>query len=249
LFIYLYIYIYILVPFIVNIWTFCLQVIEINPPRYHSPIAIFDAIFSSCSGILISIIFFSEPTITAYISEKYRSKREIYYNEKEKNESIKHEKYNDDIYSKQLPLTNTYSNTIVSNDSYQLPQPQQKQKINNNNDNPLHHSIPIVQINSIDDKNNNNIEKDDDSRSQDTIVPPPPIFQSPSLSSPSQPSSPHLSYYHTTVHSKKNSHDNNNNTYHSTNNNSTDSIPMTERNQITNTAKWILHQLKSETPL
>ncbi|KAI9299431.1 hypothetical protein BJ944DRAFT_235717, partial [Cunninghamella echinulata] len=40
---------YALVPFIVNIWTFCLQVIEINPPRYHSPIAIFDAIFSSCS--------------------------------------------------------------------------------------------------------------------------------------------------------------------------------------------------------
>ncbi|ORZ11110.1 hypothetical protein BCR42DRAFT_421588 [Absidia repens] len=64
---------YSLVPFIVNVWSFIVQFVEFCPNHSNYPISCIDAALSSCSGIFVSVIFFSEPTITSFISERWRN--------------------------------------------------------------------------------------------------------------------------------------------------------------------------------
>ncbi|CAO3630181.1 unnamed protein product [Cunninghamella blakesleeana] len=248
---------YALVPFIVNIWSFCLQVIEINPPRFHSPLAVFDAIFSSSSGIFIFAIFFSEPTITSYISERYKARR------------MKRNKPNDDLYSIQSPLTSNHhscqngSSTIVSKESLHEDHHHQHHH-QHHQQHHQHHQLkyPPLVMNKTHQYSD---PMEYDSYSQDTIVHP-TMDSSPSLlkysSTPPSPSSslPHHQHdilpftlqppdLENNIKYKSKPIDNYNTivTYNHPHRNN--NIPMTERDQITDTAKWILQKLKSDSPL
>ncbi|CAO3589427.1 unnamed protein product [Absidia cylindrospora] len=63
---------YSLVPILVNIWSFIVQFVSYFPSHYNYPISCIDAVLSSCCGIFVAIIFFSEPTITSFISQQWR---------------------------------------------------------------------------------------------------------------------------------------------------------------------------------
>ncbi|KAI8336542.1 hypothetical protein BC941DRAFT_427409 [Chlamydoabsidia padenii] len=62
---------YTLVPFFVNVWSFIMQFTEFHRHQSNYPIAYIDAILSCCSGIFVSVIFFSEPTIINFITKKW----------------------------------------------------------------------------------------------------------------------------------------------------------------------------------
>ncbi|SAM01512.1 hypothetical protein [Absidia glauca] len=61
---------YTLVPFIVNIWSFIMQFTEFHAYEYNYPLVFIDAFLSSCCGILVSAIFFSEPTVITFLMGK-----------------------------------------------------------------------------------------------------------------------------------------------------------------------------------
>jgi len=71
------------VPFISNIWGFIFQIYLVNPhngvPSFGFSLA--DAIFKCLQGFFVSIIFFSDPAMTHYISEQWGLCKEKYVNE------------------------------------------------------------------------------------------------------------------------------------------------------------------------
>ncbi|KAF1804003.1 hypothetical protein FB192DRAFT_1470540, partial [Mucor lusitanicus] len=74
---------YPLVPFISNIWGFIFQIYLINPhngvPNFSFSLA--DAVFKCLQGFFVSIVFFSDPAMTHYISEQWGCFKEKYVEE------------------------------------------------------------------------------------------------------------------------------------------------------------------------
>ncbi|KAL9540746.1 hypothetical protein MBANPS3_009513 [Mucor bainieri] len=71
------------VPFISNIWGFIFQIYLINPhngiPSFSFSLA--DAVFKCLQGFFVSVVFFSDPAMTHYISEQWGLCKEKYIDE------------------------------------------------------------------------------------------------------------------------------------------------------------------------
>ncbi|KAI9471360.1 hypothetical protein BDB00DRAFT_943713 [Zychaea mexicana] len=73
---------YPLIPFIANIWGFIAQLLVFRNNRKSSyELAMFGTVFSCLEGVYITIVFFTDPTVTHILSEEYKKRYQYYVNE------------------------------------------------------------------------------------------------------------------------------------------------------------------------
>ncbi|KAI8078695.1 uncharacterized protein BX664DRAFT_369152 [Halteromyces radiatus] len=74
--------IYPLIPLVVNIWGFGIQMkitIIHKPPSFT--LAMFDTIFACLDGFLVAIVFFTDPALTAFVNDRIQYWRRVYVEE------------------------------------------------------------------------------------------------------------------------------------------------------------------------